>query len=391
MGKVTEIDAIGEAIAETERDLFAEALDKDEAVLDETGDRSQEDMGDGLEGQVDDADAGDDDDDAETDEDDADDSDEDGEGEDDEDAEDDQPRDAKGKFAKKGAETDPDNKGKGNADDKAVADGKGQKGAASDEDDGEPRGRVAPFRLREQTARAKAAETERDAIKAEREAERAAWAKESAELRTRLDGILVAMRQPAPKPQEPEKPVTPPDFFENPQGFFDHLTGQFTSKIDQLQQGFVQQRVEDSMATAHETHGKLFEEAYSAVTALNQSNPVDVATVQRIWGARNPGQALVNWHREQQTLREVGNDPKAYQERIRSETREALMKDPEFRKELLASLRADAEGGDGGRPRNQTRLPKSLNGAAGGRSANLDSLVRDDSDRGTFAAAFEDA
>ena len=47
-----EDDILRDAIRGTEREIFGEAFGNDEPVLDETGDRSLEQMGTGLEGQI---------------------------------------------------------------------------------------------------------------------------------------------------------------------------------------------------------------------------------------------------------------------------------------------------------------------------------------------------
>lgn len=373
-----EIDALGEAIAATEKEIFGEANDLEDVVLDETQDRSREDMGDGLEGQVEAA--GDDDgseEDADT-EDEADGDDEAADGED-------RPRDDKGRFIAAAEEK---------ADDKAKPDAKAKpgdkqpgKGTAPSED-GEPSGKVPSSRLREQTERARAAETERDALKGQ-----------VAQLTGKFDLVLrqfdelrrnpTAQPQPGPKPQGPPKA---PDLFEDPQGFVSHLTKGFETQLAERDQRFETLRVDMSMQAAHGRHGELFTKAYDAVMKLDPRNPDNQMTVGRIWNSPNPGEALVTWHRNAETLQRVGQDPAAYEERIRTETRETLMKDPEFRKQLLEALRAEASGADGGRPRTVTRLPKSLNGTAGGQSAHApDPRLHDDSDASAFEYAFSDA
>ena len=73
------------------------------------------------------------------------------------------------------------------------------------------------------------------------------------------------------------------------------------------------------------------------------------------------------------------------------ETRKALASDPEFRKQLLESLREEASTGDDGRPRNLTRLPASLNRASGGNHLRSDSADRDDSNAAIFDSVFKSA
>ena len=48
----SENDILRDAIIGTEKEIFGDAFGKDDITLDETGDRSHEAMGDGLEGQV---------------------------------------------------------------------------------------------------------------------------------------------------------------------------------------------------------------------------------------------------------------------------------------------------------------------------------------------------
>jgi len=99
----------------------------------------------------------------------------------------------------------------------------------------------------------------------------------------------------------------------------------------------------------------------------------------------------VTWHRNQETLREVGNDPAAFKERIAKETRESLVKDPEFRKQLLADLRKEAGASDdgNGKPKSEFKLPRSLNGALGGTSREtVAASESDDSQNGIFESAW---
>ena len=75
----------------------------------------------------------------------------------------------------------------------------------------------------------------------------------------------------------------------------------------------------------------------------------------------------MTWHHNQETLREVGNDPAKFKEGIAKATRESLMKDPEFRKQLIAELRAEA--GDDGPPAGRKTPPSSFRARSMGRPA----------------------
>lgn len=379
MAKKVVDDVVAQAIAATEQELFAGAFDKEDHVEDDSGDTSREQMKDEFEEgeEVEAADAK-----SESDEDKG------GESDDAKDAEadDDQVRDAKtGKFAKADAAKD----GKSEDDD---ADGEKSQAAKSeagkpDADKAAGDGKVPSGVHRQVSERARIAEAERDAARAEAAAVR----EEVKATNARLDQFLALQRQqPAKVDDKSANPVTPPDIFEDPKGFVSHLEKGFQTELSRRDQQLENIRVGSSMQIAHGFHKEAFEKAYAAVTKLDRNNPDDQVTVRRIWASPNPGESLVTWHRNQETLREVGGDPASFKERIRTETREALMKDPEFRKQLLAGLREEAAGaGVDGKPRTAFKVPKSLNGASGGKRDADDTAPIDDSDRALFDGAFQ--
>lgn len=365
-----EIDVLGDAIANTERGLFEEATGKTASSRRGDGpvDRSLEDVGDGLEGQVEDDQAEE----GETEEAEADgdtEADSDDKGED---------RDDKGRFKAKSEDKEEEPDAKAEAD-------------TEEEPAPKPKGAIPPGRLREQTERAAAAEARAKAAEDALKAAREETEKRFSELNAKFEGFTLANRQQQQPKPEPAKVETPPkpDMFADPEGYDKWVQDRVTERIAATEQKFESILVERSMASAHGLHKEAFEKAYQAVTALDRSDPSARATVQRIWKSPDPGAALMNWHREQETLREVGTDPAKYRENIAKETREALMKDPEFRKQLLADLRADANGSNGGQARTTTRLPKALSDVAGGKSAHRDDATPlEDSDEAHFNSAF---
>lgn len=345
-----------EAISNTEAELFRGATDlKDPEEGDGEGDRSPEEMGDGLEGQIEDSDKED------SDKEDGDDTDTDPDGE----------------------EAEPE------AEEEAVErDEKGQFKAkdAQEKSEVEPlqKGRVPVAELLSERKARQAAEERATAVETKAAADLAA-------MNARLDNILLSQQrqaQPVTPAVKPEKP----DMFAEPEKYEQWLRNDIANT-------FTQQRVESSLSDAHETHGEAFVKAYQELTGinivnaadrsvagLNRQDPVAQATVSRIMAAPNPGRELMRWHTQQQTLREVGNDPAKYREGIETQAREKLMKDPEFRKQILADLKAEASGANGGAPRNVVRIPKSLSDAAGGVSANRgDMHSLGDSDAEVFA------
>ena len=351
------IDPIGEAITATEKEIAGAAWDQEESVLDETGDRTVEQMGAGLEGQH-------------------------------------EPDDDDELPEEDGSEGDEESEeGEGEGDEEAEGEGEteaaGDKPADKEKPEVVPdsRDRVPAKRLREQTERTRAIEAERDALKAQFEAERAESKRQIDALNARFDQLMRTAQATKPAETAPVEQKVP-DFFEDPAGFIGAQTKPLLDTVSQLRADLAAQRVETSMAMAHSKHGDGFAKAFEALGKLSPQNPDDRAIVQRIYANPNPGEALVTWHKRTEALREVGDDPGKYREKIAAETREALMKDPEFRKSLLEGLRAEASRGADGEPRTQVRLPRSLNGAAGGNRRDATVAQYDDNDQAIAEAAW---
>ena len=247
-----------------------------------------------------------------------------------------------------------------------------------------------PGRLREQTERTKAAEAERDALKTQLETREAEHRKAFDTLNAKFDGVLAAVRQQQPaKPNGEQKTQaeTVPDMFEDPKGYADYQD-KLNERLAPIVQNIQTQRVETSMMLAHAMHKDVFEKAITALQGLNPQNPDDRIAVQRIYASPNPGEALVSWHKRQETLKEVGEDPAAYKQRITEDTRKALLADPEFRKQVIADLRAEAGNGPDGKPRSITRLPPSLANANGGARAGQAAETFDGSDQAVADSAW---
>ena len=344
-----EVDAIGQAIIGTEKEIAGDAWgNEDTDALDDTGNRALEAIGEGLEGQV----------------------------EDDDDAEGD------------GTETETEAEGEeGETEGEAEADGTTVPAEAARE---QPEGRVPPSRYREAAERARLAEAERDTLRQQLEARVA-----NPELETLKAQVstLTQLLQGKQQPQavvEPTQPKKAPDIFEDPQGFTDYITQQVQSAVGSVRTDLRQSAVATSFELAHIRHQDAFPKAMDAINKLNPASPEDRAVVQRIYSSPNPGEALVSWHNRHEALSRVGNDPAAYEARIREETRQALLNDPEFKKQLLADMRGEALRGDDGQPRTTTRLPKSLSRAGGSNLGVQRSDPRggDDSDQAVAESAW---
>jgi hypothetical protein len=163
---------------------------------------------------------------------------------------------------------------------------------------------------------------------------------DKAALRQRLE----ALERPAPKVDQPK--AEEPDPLLDPKAYREFIREETRLEI-------LNDRREASLANAHKTYKAEFEEAYA--TAQKQ---VDPALKARMQASRDPGETLIEWHREQKAKAEVGTDLAAYKQRLRDEA----LKDPEFRKSAMEAWKAEAQPQVNGRPR--VELPPSLNGAS---------------------------
>jgi hypothetical protein len=353
---------LGQAVANTESEIFRSAMDMSEPDEAEEGDRSREEMGEGLEGQHEASLAEDESDEAE------------------------------GEEGEAEAETDGEEQ----------PEAKEPKGKTEPEAQRDDKGQFVPrSRLKEETAKLRTIE---ETAKADRER----YQTDLAALNRRLDEMAArpAAQPVAPVPAkvEPAAAAVKPDMFTDPEGYEKWVLAEARTNAAQEMGKVVTERfVTASMADAHETHGDEFVKAYENLTGINpvtyqvvrqidRNDPVRQAEINRIVTAPNPGRALMKWQGQQAALARVGNDPDKFEASIRTSEREALMKDPEFRKQLLESMKSEAASADNGRPRTVTRFPKSLTDVSGGQSAQLrNPSDYDDSEEGAFADVWKDA
>lgn len=370
MAPVNEDDLLKDAIAGTENEIFSEAVGKElPSTEGGLGDRSAEEMGSGLEGNHE--------------PDDTEEVEAKGEGEDDGEAEagDEAGEGDEGKTGERDPKT-------GQFVAKAEDDAKGKKAGEGepkpgDQSDGKSKTRVPLTELTSERKARQAAEARVKELEEGRAADQKKAQDEFAALNRRLDDILAGRQAPAAKTDAPEAPAKK-DIFEDPDAFIADLENKFEQRL-------AQKFVAADLARTHKAHGDKFEKAFTAITALDKNDPQARAQVQKIWNSATPGDDLLAWHARQEVLRIAGDDPEAYAAKVKAATREELVKDPEFRKQLLKELQAEASGTlDGeGKPRTTTRLPRSLNSAAGGQSG-ARATAGDGSDRGVFQDAFAD-
>jgi hypothetical protein len=173
---------------------------------------------------------------------------------------------------------------------------------------------------------------------AAKEAAEASWQAERQQMLQRL----AALEKP---PAQPEK-VERPDPLLDPEGYAKAIR-------EEIRQEAIAERREESLQRAHKTYKTEFEEAYAAA-----QKQVDPGLRARMQQSRDPGETLIEWHREQKTRAEVGNDLAAFRER----EQERLLSDPAFLAKAIEKARGVAQPATqpGAKVPSATSLPPSL-------------------------------
>jgi len=124
------------------------------------------------------------------------------------------------------------------------------------------------------------------------------------DLKSQIDEMKREMAQARqPKPE----PVKAPDLYEDPEGY-----QRFHS--EQLNRVRMSTIADMSEVMAIEAHGQeVVEAAFEAAKAAGEAG--------RFINSRHPYGDMVKWHKQQQVIKEIGDDPAAYREKTRAEIR----------------------------------------------------------------------
>lgn len=187
---------------------------------------------------------------------------------------------------------------------------------------------------------------------------------------------LAAIRRARTEAEAAQARPEMPDPYVDPEGYAQWVREEARREAEEVRREATIQRLDASFEDAKEQHGERFTKAYEAAMAEKASGNRQL--VDRIAKSPNPGRALMKWYGEQEALRETGGDLTAYRKRILDEAR----KDPEYRKQVLADMEAEARGGGGIVDRSNITTIPSLTRASGGGSR------RDDGSGDVFVDAF---
>lgn len=176
-----------------------------------------------------------------------------------------------------------------------------------------------------------------------------------------LERELTTLKQP-----KREQPAAI-DPYADPQAFRD---AGIREALSPLEQRLENQRLATSKLLAVDKYGS--DVVNTAFTTLKQAMETDPAArfeYQRIMASDHPYAELVGWSKRQSALKEIGDDPAAYETKLR----EKLLSDPEFAKQVIERQRSDKRPAGTG-TRSNIDLPPSLNSASGN-GANSDRVA----------------
>lgn len=181
------------------------------------------------------------------------------------------------------------------------------------QDEQQPRGERIP--LAEYLSEREKRQNFENELKAERER----IAQERQEFQRRLQ----ALEKPAAQTEK----VAKPDPLLDPEAYEAYLEKKVEDRI-------LNDRREESLQRAHKVYKEEFTEAYAAA-----QKQIDPGLIARMQASRDPGETLIEWHREQKTRAEIGNDLNAFRQR----EQERLLSDPAFLAKAIEKARGVAQ------------------------------------------------
>lgn len=114
-------------------------------------------------------------------------------------------------------------------------------------------------------------------------------------------------------PPQPQQQIEPPDPFTDPEGYFRHVQQQFQTQL-------INQRLDTSELLARRHYGaQVVDEAFQAAQQAGVTG--------HFIREPDPYGALVEWHKKQKVLAEVGDDPGAYRKRLEEEVRQKVLEE----------------------------------------------------------------
>ena len=176
--------------------------------------------------------------------------------------------------------------------------------------------------------------------------------------------------------QQRQEPVQVPDLIADPAAYHAHVEQTFNERLRNMEANF-------SFRIAHSANGEMFEQAYGDM--ISRAERGDPSIVRMVMQSPDPGTAMINWYRREQTLQKVGNDPDAWFQRQLDER----LKDPKFAGGIVDKIRNGSQPAPGGQQPSgvptEFQIPPSLNRVAA--SASNTEAIGDLTDASLFKYA----
>jgi hypothetical protein len=168
-----------------------------------------------------------------------------------------------------------------------------------------------------------------------------------AEMRAIQQQQLMLQQRVAPQQAQHQEPVDP---FADPTGFANSIQQGFEGKLREIQ-------LQHSLQFARFAHKETFDRAYEEFVDYAHKTR-DQATYQRVMQSSDPGEALVQWHKERELHKELGgSDLNSFL----SKRQEEWLKDPAVQAKVIEAFKATQQQSN---PGNITNLPPSLSKVA---------------------------
>lgn len=171
---------------------------------------------------------------------------------------------------------------------------------------------------------------------------------------TLMEQVKALMAQPRPQAQ-PAQQAAPVDIWDDPKKFVgEHVTSVITPVQQTLQKALLRM----SRSDAIREHGAETVTAAQAAlrTAVEQGTITQETVAERLRASDDFFGEIVNWHRENETRRKVGNDPDKW---LEAEI-EKRMGDPAFQAKVIEAARASAANGNARQQAPAISLPPSI-------------------------------
>jgi hypothetical protein len=151
--------------------------------------------------------------------------------------------------------------------------------------------------------------------------------------RQALERQMEDLRRQLPKPEQ--NPA--PELFDDPNGAVTHIARQL---VDPVQQQMAVQADRLARMEAVVLHGReSVDAAFEALKGMG-GNPAAQHIYRQVMSMENPYIALVEWHKRETVLKEIGTDPVAYRQRLE----EQLLADQNFLAKAMKKARVTASG-----------------------------------------------